>query len=117
VKSVRVTAASRHRLFCARAVITCLFALLYAVPAAAQDGGAGGAGDGIPDAGIAPDSGDLVENEDIHAPELLEFVETEYPPAALEARMEGAVVLRLGIDAEGHVTEAEVMQSAGSGFD
>jgi TonB family protein len=54
---------------------------------------------------------------DVHAPELLTFVEAVYPAAALDAAVEGTVVLRLSIDADGAVTNAEVMNPAGYGFD
>jgi Fe(3+) dicitrate transport protein len=50
-------------------------------------------------------------------PELVSFVEAKYPEAALAARQEGTVTLRLTIDAEGRVTEAEVVKPAGQGFD
>ncbi len=54
---------------------------------------------------------------DVRAPELIDFVEAEYPPEALAARMEADVVLRLSLDAEGRVTAAEVLEPAGRGFD
>jgi len=54
---------------------------------------------------------------DVRAPELLTFVEAVYPAAALDAAVEGTVVLRLSIDADGAVTNAEVMSPAGYGFD
>jgi vitamin B12 transporter len=53
----------------------------------------------------------------VRSPELLEFVEAEYPPEAIESRREGRVVLRLTIDGRGQVTAAEVTESAGSDFD
>jgi vitamin B12 transporter len=55
--------------------------------------------------------------ETVQPPQLLTFVEAEYPAAALEARQEGSVVLRLSIDAEGRVTEAEVKEPLGLGLD
>jgi TonB family protein len=55
--------------------------------------------------------------QDVQAPELLDFVEAEYPPEALAARRAGEVVLRLELDAEGRVTAAEVLAPAGHGFD
>ncbi|HEU4408787.1 MAG TPA: TonB-dependent siderophore myxochelin receptor MxcH [Polyangiaceae bacterium] len=50
-------------------------------------------------------------------PRLVEFVDAGYPPEALAARREGRVVLRLTIDVEGRVTQAEVVGAAGEGFD
>jgi TonB family protein len=70
------------------------------------------------DAGVgAGDAGAGEPETALHPPELLERAEAEYPAAAREAGVEGVVVLRLGIDAAGHVTEAEVVEAAGSGFD
>jgi vitamin B12 transporter len=53
----------------------------------------------------------------LHPPQLVDFVEAEYPFAALGERREARVVLRLTIDAEGRVTEAAVIEPAGHGFD
>jgi TonB family protein len=50
-------------------------------------------------------------------PEPLEAIEPEYPPGAAAARLEATVVLRVSIDAEGKITEAEVTEPAGHGFD
>jgi TonB family protein len=83
---------------CANATVSLL---LFVLPAAAQEGG-------IP-AESAPPA--------LLPPQLLESVEAAYPEPAKAARLEGTVVLRLSIDAEGRVTQAEVTQSAGNGFD
>ncbi|WP_438025465.1 TonB-dependent siderophore myxochelin receptor MxcH [Sorangium sp. So ce233] len=53
----------------------------------------------------------------IEPPRLVEGAEAEYPPEARAARREGDVVLKLLIDAEGRVTEAEIASPAGHGFD
>ena len=53
----------------------------------------------------------------VHMPEPLEAIQPKYPPEAAAARLEATVVLRVGIDAEGNVTEAEVFEPAGHGFD
>lgn len=50
-------------------------------------------------------------------PELLEFSQATYPPAAEAAGEEAAVDLLLTIDTEGTVTEATVTNSAGEAFD
>ena len=44
-------------------------------------------------------------------------MEPEYPPEALRDRIEGTVVLRVTIDTQGAVEEAEVIEPAGHGFD
>ncbi|MCB9661528.1 MAG: TonB-dependent siderophore myxochelin receptor MxcH [Sandaracinaceae bacterium] len=49
-------------------------------------------------------------------PRLIQFVEADYPPEALAAGVAGRVVLRLTIDAEGTVTEAEIMVPMGHGL-
>jgi TonB family protein len=50
-------------------------------------------------------------------PRLLQFVEADYPAEAQAAGMTADVVLRLRIEADGSVSEAEVMSPAGHGFD
>src|SRR5690606_32339234 len=50
-------------------------------------------------------------------PELLEQVEPEYPQEELAEAREVSVVLRLSIDAQGNVVDAEVLESAGPAFD
>ncbi|WP_437608193.1 TonB-dependent siderophore myxochelin receptor MxcH [Sorangium sp. So ce834] len=53
----------------------------------------------------------------IEPPQLVEGAEAEVPPEARAARREGKVVLKLRIDAAGRVTEAEVVEPMGPGFD
>ena len=53
----------------------------------------------------------------LRPPELLDFVRAKYPSAALDERREGRVVLKLSINADGRVTEADVAEAAGYGFD
>ncbi|MGC4089256.1 MAG: TonB-dependent siderophore myxochelin receptor MxcH [Polyangiaceae bacterium] len=67
----------------------------------------------------APDPGTPAEPSGpaLEPPTLVEVVEADYPAEALAARQEGRVVLRLSIDVEGHVTEAEVVEGAGHGFE
>src|SRR5262249_55593350 len=55
--------------------------------------------------------------QDLAPPELLEAAEAVYPEEARAAKLEGSVVLRLTIDVDGHVAEADVMEAAGHGFD
>ncbi len=51
------------------------------------------------------------------APRLTQFVQADYPPEALEAGIEGAVLLQLSVDVEGHVTDAQVLTGLGHGLD
>jgi len=51
------------------------------------------------------------------APRLTQFVQADYPPDALAQGIEGAVLLQLTLDVEGHVTEASVLQGLGHGLD
>jgi TonB family protein len=51
------------------------------------------------------------------APWLTQFVEATYPPDALAAGIEGSVLLQLTIDAEGHVTDVQVVEGLGHGLD
>ena len=50
------------------------------------------------------------------APKLKKAVEAQYPAEALQKRVEGAVKLRLTIDANGKVVEVEVLESPGAGL-
>jgi TonB family protein len=50
-------------------------------------------------------------------PHLSHFVDAEYPKEALDAGMTADVLLRLRVEADGSVSEAEVLQPAGHGFD
>lgn len=51
------------------------------------------------------------------APVLIEAAAPEYPQAALDAKLEAAVKVRIHIDAQGHVTKVEVPEPVGKGFD
>jgi TonB family protein len=53
----------------------------------------------------------------IEMPELVHTEEAPYPPEAKAAGVEGDVVLRLTINVNGEVTDAEVVEGAGHGFD
>ncbi|HWO40657.1 MAG TPA: energy transducer TonB [Candidatus Eisenbacteria bacterium] len=47
----------------------------------------------------------------------MQTARASYPPMALRMGLEGDVVLRIEVDAEGNVTRAEVIKSDGAGFD
>ncbi|TSC26494.1 TonB family protein [Corallococcus sp. Z5C101001] len=53
----------------------------------------------------------------IELPRLLRSVEAPYPPEAAREKLEANVRLRLRLDAQGQVTQAEVMEPVGHGFD
>ncbi|WP_437502729.1 TonB-dependent siderophore myxochelin receptor MxcH [Sorangium sp. So ce1099] len=55
--------------------------------------------------------------ERVQAPRLLEGAEATYPEDAAARRIEATVVLRLTVGADGTVKDAEVVASAGGGFD
>ncbi len=50
-------------------------------------------------------------------PVLTGFVQANYPPKALESGLEADVVLAVEVDETGKVTDANVVEPAGSGFD
>lgn len=87
-----------------RAVLVGLAAASWAAPGFAQIGATTQADPAAPAAALRP-------------PRLVQFVQADYPPAALAAGTDGSVVLRLTISPEGRVTEALVLEGAGSGFD
>ncbi|WP_438024588.1 TonB-dependent siderophore myxochelin receptor MxcH [Sorangium sp. So ce233] len=74
--------------------------------------------DAAPNGGAPPvaptGSEQALEN---HPPVLLSFVEADYPAAALAQGLEGTVVLRLTIESDGRVSDAELVEAAGHGFD
>lgn len=76
-------------------------------------GGAGGGGLGKGD----PDSPYVGEFGAGSGPSFLKQARPEYPSQAKRLSKEGVVVLRLGIDPAGALKKAEVIASAGSGFD
>lgn len=84
---------------------------------------AGAQGEGRESAGAAtaPAPEDAVRADtappEVHPPELLEPFAPDYPGKALRDGIEGCVVLRLTIDVDGSVVEADVMEPAGHGFD
>jgi TonB family protein len=50
-------------------------------------------------------------------PELLKYVEAEYPEKAFKEGIEGEVLTRITIDATGKVTDVKIEKPAGHGFD
>jgi TonB family protein len=79
----------------------------------AQDSGAVPAGNAGAIVKPPPDAPKPVVKE----AELVEFAEATYPPEALAAGLEASVVLKVTIDREGRVTNAEIAEPVGHGFD
>ncbi|HYI00725.1 TonB-dependent receptor domain-containing protein, partial [Hyalangium sp.] len=70
-----------------------------------------------PDAGTpSPDAG-TPTGVLTKAPVLKRQVEAQYPPEALAQQLEGTVIMLIDISETGAVTEVQVTQSAGQGFD
>ncbi|NTX38460.1 TonB-dependent siderophore myxochelin receptor MxcH [Myxococcus sp. CA033] len=82
--------------------------LAFALPARAQVAGEAQ----VPAAAQAPAPVPAVV-----APKLVTFVEAAYPAEAEQARLEATVRLKLTLDDQGVVTEAEVLEPQGHGFD
>ncbi|WP_254626709.1 TonB family protein, partial [Myxococcus sp. CA039A] len=82
--------------------------LAFALPARAQVAGEAQ----VPAAAQAPAPVPAVV-----APKLVTFVEAPYPAEAEQARLEATVRLKLTLDDQGVVTEAEVLEPQGHGFD
>src|SRR5688572_4951408 len=79
----------------------CVIALLLAFPMAA-----------LADTDAGTEGGILTR-----MPELRRFVEAAYPKDAESEGRQGEVLLEIEISAEGKVTDASVVESAGAGFD
>src|SRR5450432_3477979 len=60
---------------------------------------------------------DAAKKPVIVPPELVHFEHADYPPEAVKAGLEGALVLKLTVDRDGNVTKAEIPEPIGSGFD
>ena len=81
-----------------------LLVLLASAPASAQQRGG--------DVG-----GNPARRKVTRLPKLTTFVEAEYPEAEKARGRAAAVVLRITIDATGHVQDATIVESAGPDFD
>jgi protein TonB len=92
------------------------------IPAVPGSGAPGGGG-GTATAGLGRGSGapglpaqtTVLRTE--RAAKPLQTARASYPPMALRMGVEGDVTLRIEVDTEGKVTRAEVLKSAGMGFD
>ncbi|GEN10408.1 TonB family C-terminal domain-containing protein [Myxococcus fulvus] len=88
-------------MFRGAAVLACLAALQ---PAWAQVEGGTPAGAEAPPPSVVP-------------PKLVTFIEAPYPAEAEQARLEATVRLKLTLDDQGAVTEAQVLETQGHGFE
>jgi TonB family protein len=70
-----------------------------------------------PDAGTPAPDGGAPTGVLTKAPVLERQVEAQYPPEALAQQLEGTVIMLIDISETGAVTEVQVTQSAGPGFD
>jgi len=85
-------------------VVASLCVVLFATAVSAQ----------APGAPSSPESA----AQEVRPPELIERAEATYPADAAKLEQpDGVVVLRVKIDVEGRVTEAEVIEPLGHGFD
>nr|WFP21076.1 SrbL [Sorangiineae bacterium] len=73
--------------------------------------------EGVARAQDPPPSEPPRQADEVLPPVLASSIEATYPPEALAQRLEATVVLRLTVDAVGHVSAAEPVQPAGHGFD
>ncbi|WP_253895839.1 TonB family protein, partial [Corallococcus exercitus] len=68
-------------------------------------------------AGAPPATTEAPAEPVIELPKLIHTVEAPYPEEAERTQLEANVRLRLRVDTQGVVTEAEVMEPVGHGFD
>ena len=68
-------------------------------------------------AGAQPASSFASAPEPIAPPVMVHFESASYPVEAQQAGLQATVLLKLDIDAEGQVTQVQVVESAGHGFD
>lgn len=65
----------------------------------------------------AQPAGAAAPAEPVTPPTVVTHVDAVYPPSALDERRHGDVVLALTVDADGHVSKVDVIESGGSDFD
>jgi len=66
---------------------------------------------------VRPEDGPRRLGGSIEEPQRIRYVPPEYPELARRARLEGVVVLRIVIDEQGRVEDAEVLRPLGLGLD
>lgn len=106
-----------------RAPCVALALLVWASPGLAQrddepeDRGSGAVPRGGAGAVVRPAPPGAPKKPVVQMPKLVHFEPAPYPPDAEREGIQGDVVLRLTIDATGRVTQSEVVEPAGHGFD
>lgn len=98
-------AAARHPLRLGGLLLVALPAFALASPALAQQ------------PGTAPAGAPAQAPNGVVPPQLVTFVEAVYPPEAQASGLTADVMLRLRVEANGSVSEVEVLAPAGHGFD
>ncbi|CAN5923578.1 hypothetical protein BH11MYX4_BH11MYX4_27450 [soil metagenome] len=53
----------------------------------------------------------------VSPPTVVTHVDAQYPPSALATRKHGDVTLALTVDADGHVSKVDVLESGGADLD
>ncbi len=95
-----------------------LLAVAWAPTVRAQQGPAPAPAAAVQPAGSAPGATATTEAPQARAPELVVFVDAGYPPLALAAKREAAVLMRLVVGLDGYVESAELVNDpVGDGFD
>ncbi|MBN2340484.1 MAG: TonB family protein [Deltaproteobacteria bacterium] len=93
-----------------------LCGILLVQPARAQSPGNESAASPSADS-VASDTDTASADSGLVPPTLVTYVDAPYPEAEFEQGIEAAVLAELEIDAEGHVTNVTVVESAGEVFD
>jgi iron complex outermembrane recepter protein len=60
---------------------------------------------------------DAAAAQDVTPPTVITHVDAQYPPSARAARAHGDVMLALTVDADGHVSKVDVLESGGKDLD
>ena len=84
------------------------------VPGGIAGGLVGGIPEPPPPPPPPPDRAPIRVGGQIQAPALLYRVEPFYPPPAIQARLQGIVILEALVDREGNVAEVKILRSAGA---
>ncbi len=92
--------------------LSLVLAVLLARGAAAQDANAA-----PPTPPPSPAPPGAAPQSDVVPPQLLQFIEAAYPKAAQDLGLTAEVLLRLRVEADGSVSEVDVLEPAGNGFD
>lgn len=99
-------------------LLLALLSVLTPAPLGAQQQGTGAVPGGGTSAVVKPPEPEPpAKPAVVLMPEIVHFENAPYPKAAEQAGLEGRVLLKLTVDKQGNVNEAEVLEGAGNGFD